>query len=389
MREKLHSKSINDKVYFYFGEKLIFSNSKSMPFIVLKSGKKGEEVFTSFSECGIVEEENGFFVVFKNGDRKISFTLKEERDTLSFYSDVALREGEEICLTFYKGRHDVIYGLPAFKEEEPAPPKRRSLFLMKQKVLQKEKVTLHKKLAYFIPGRYYFDNKTVTDYDVEIKDNIYITIRSDRPSFSLLFYGPIKNVYAYKERYNEKIKKHPRGSVFLKTDRIDIEKIETFIKSHDDLHVKGVILNKKPYDLAFLQVEKRKCKQTGLDFLCCIGKRKEEETIQSYLNKIRKYLDLLIDGLYFYDDFSQTEITEIKHGLPDVLKEYPFPVTVFHNVLSEEDGDFGYFIIKDTKIIENFSKYFDHYYYSGERIIGKEEKTYTSNKLFKINIIDI
>ena len=245
-----------------------------MPFIVLKSGKEGEEVFTSFSECSVKEEENGLTIIFSNGDRQIPFILTEDGAKLSFTSDVTFKEGEEICLTFYKGRHDVIHGLSAFTDEEPAFT-RRQRFKNRLKGYKHEKVTLHKKLSFFISGRYFFDNQTITDYDVEMKDQIYITIRSDRPTFTLVFCGPIKNFYAYKESYNETIKKYSRGSFFLKTDRIDCERTEDFIKSHPDLHVRGMILDKKEYNLAFLKVEKKKCDRLGLDFICCLGKKKK------------------------------------------------------------------------------------------------------------------
>ena len=80
-----------------------------------------------------------------------------------------------------------------------------------------------------------------------------------------------------------------------------------------------------------------------------------KERIRSYLVCVRKYLDAGADGIYFDDDFSKNEITEIHKGLKSIIEEYP-KITVFHSKLSEHYTDFGYYIIKNKQVIDNFRK---------------------------------
>ena len=191
---------------------------------------------------------------------------------------------------------------------------------------------------------------------------------------------------------------------------MDVEKIKKYKKENPDQDVVGVVIKNRRYNQAFLQCQKHKCDTLHLECVCAVGKeisklhaekyfspeeiteKKEvvfqEDTVDKYMVVIRKYLDLNIDGIYFEGDFSPYEMTEIQKAMQVVLREYP-AFSVFYDTLGENTMDFGYFILKDTRIIEQFSKYAAFYYFSGEKAFGKEEKKYTKNLKFNVSFIDL
>lgn len=402
--ENLTYKINKDRVYFYYGEKLLFQNSKSIPFIVLKKRKNGILSAVSFDKYGVRETEEGYSIEFfneKNPDDKILLTLVEIENKVHFSFDFN-KENTVMQITLYKGRKDVALGLPA---NNTAEIRRGKTFLGKPIT---EKIYADKKLSFYIPERYFFENENITDYDVKIKDAVYVSVRSKTPHFTLLCKTDIKEVYQRKD--NEKIKKYPRGSVFIETEEIKENQIEKYENKYPDF--KGFVIKNSVFNEINVENEVKKAKKkkkeiifkvdgtvTKEQFFKYFDKNdgfffddkyyidfSKENTARKYLVVIRKYLDLFADGIYFNDRFTKDAVTKLLEGMLDICKEYD-SVAVFHNVMTEKQGDYGYLIIKGKDLIANFESFYYDYYYSGEKCFGKEEKKLTEKKDFDLTII--
>lgn len=395
----------NEKVYFYYGEKLIFRNSKSIPFIVLKKKKNGVETAFSFDKYNVCEKEKGYRVSFwneKQTEKKIDVDITEDNKNLCF--DFYYKGEEDISLTLYKGKNDVVLGLPTTRGVEIK--KKKKFFQRKAKT---EIVYSDMKLSYRIPDRYYFENKNITEYDIKIKDAIYLDIKTKNPSF-VLHCG--KKEFAIQE--NEKIKKYPERSVFIKTS--DVKEKEILLWKEKYKNLKGIIIEKKTFDQEVIKKEIKTIHDADLDAIYCVGNNisekqakkyfsgknlftfgnkkypdfSEKNTVREYLVTIRKYLDELADGIYFDGYFSKQAILDIHKNIKQLSQEY-IQFSIFHTIISELNEDFGYFIIRGDNKIKYFDSMYYSYYNSGEKTFGKEEKlnNYSTldNKIFTVNIL--
>lgn len=409
---RLNYKISNEKVYFYYGENVIFQNGKSMPFIVLKKSKNGIVTSSSLYKFKIEEKEDGFDVNFFNDETTAKLVITQKENKIGFEIKCE-SEYDELCFTLYKKENDKIYGLPSYevKKEKPTLKNRikRIFFGRKEKIINPEK-----KLAFFVSELYFFENINITDYEYEIKENIYIKAKSKNPTFNIVF---AKNIYAAintEEKNNPRIKKYNSGAVFVRTEKYDEEKIKAF-SAEKGVKVDGIIIERRSFDPVKIKPETVRAEKNGRDIIYVVDKNVGEKTVKKYFEKedvdlikedkfkikfgekyavrkylvtVRKYFDMGATGVYFDGDFTKKELLEIKEGMKTVVKEYPI-CSIFYSSINESNDDFGYYIIKNKNIIENFEKLAGYYLYSGEYAIGKEEKELSSVKNFSVNIVRI
>ena len=409
---RLNYKTYNEKVYFYYGEKVIFQNGKSMPFIVLKKNKNGIVTSTSLYKFRIKEIIDGFEVLFydENAQAKLKITQTENRVRCEI---VCNESYDELCFTLYKHESEKVYGLPSYEFKKEQTPIKKSLknrfFNKKERIVDPDK-----KLAFFISESYFFENVNITDYEYEIKDSIFIKVKSENPTFVLVF---AKNIYAAintPEKNNVGIKKYNAGAVFIRTDKYDEARINAYCKENG-IKAEGIIIEKRSFDPVKIKPETVKAEKNGIDIIYAIDKIVGEKTAKKYFDKedydvissdkykikldsadsvrkylvtVRKYLDIGATGIYFDGDFTKKELLDIKDGMKTVFKEYPV-CTVFFSTINESNEDFGYYILKNKNVIDSFDKLAGFYLYSGEYAIGKEENKLSSIKNFSVNIVKI
>lgn len=401
-------KTNDDKAYFYYGEKLIFQSSKSMPFIVLKKNKNGVETSVALSDIKLNQTDDGYELELCGREKKATVTIKTEnkKASIEINSD---EEFDEMCFTLYGADGRKVYGLPSYKQKI----KKRTL---KERILRRKQPLIKPeiKLAFFINDYYFFENVNITDYNVEVKDNIYITTTQKNAKFRVTF---ARNVYAAVlggEKDYKKIKKYPSGACFIKTEKFDEKKVKDFC-SEKNGKLCGVIIKERPFDYGKIKIDVVKGERNNLDVICTLGKTVSEslakkyfdvsdyekisddvyavkldnpDRIRKYLVVVRKYLDIGVSGIYFDGNFTKKEILDIKEGMKTVVNEY-ISCSIFHSSVNESNDDFGYYIIKDEQIIKNYDRLSNYYLYSGEFLIGKEQKNGKPDKKFSVNIFDI
>lgn len=370
----------------------------------MKKEKNGLETAVSFDQYEVEPKENGYVVWFwneKKEENRIKLDMTEIEEEKSVLFTFEYQQEEELFLTLYVGRNDTVLGLPVCKGVEIK--KKKKLFRKREK----ERVYTDRKLSYRIPDRYFFENKNITDYKIDIKDAVYLTIRDKNPSFLLKCQSKKEEIFPKSEKY---IKKYPFQSIFIKTKEVKKEKIESWIQKYDTLQ--GVMIEARTFDRDKIQKEIKIIHDAGLDAIYCLDgtigevhKKKylrnensfrfgdqyypdfsKEDTVRAYLVTVRKYLDELADGIYFDGYFSKNTISHLLQGMLTVCKEYE-KISVFHSDISEWNRDFGYFIIKNPVIIKNFENLSIYYENSGEKNIGKEENQLTVNNNFYVTIL--
>ena len=409
---RLTHKTYKEKVYFYYGEKIIFQNGKSMPFIVLNKKTNGIETSTSLYKYKIKEIIDGFEVLFYEENAQAKLIIKQEENTIK--CEIICNENyDELCFTLYRNEKDKVYGLPSYEYRQEQTNAKKSL---KDRLFNKKKkiVNPDKKLAFYIYETYFFENFNITDYEYDIKDNIFIKTKSKNPTFYLVFSPNIYDAINTPKKNNKSIKKYKAGSVFIRTERYDEEKIKNYCKEKG-IKPEGIIIDKRSFDPIIIKPEICKSQKNGTDIIYAIDKNVSEKVAKKYFNKeeydyispdkykiklnsaicirkylvtVRKYLDLGASGIYFDGDFTKKELLDIKEGMKIVFKEYPV-CSVFYSTINESNDDFGYYILKNKNIIDNFDKLAGYYLYSGEYAIGKEESKNIFSNNFSVNIIKI
>lgn len=428
MEYKLNHIVDNENFYLYYDHTLIFKNGKSMPLLVFETGK-GDIValykYTFTCRPGLYEFE------FHNGEARVKLWVVEKANDEVYFIFRNVSEGKTaynmMSITLWKENEEKVFGLPTFKSEELKGFKKilfdifsfaaekwdcAEKYVRKLKPLEPEQ-----KLSFFVEGKYFFENiGLVKKYHLYIKDKIFLKGAFNEFQFRLRFCETIDDIYSSLNKNNYLVRKYPHNSWFLRMKTADTELIDKFIKEYPDKPLKGVIIENKDFDLARIMIEKKKIQDKKLDAVFVVnrkvcGKHKKKYFIRSqtvvnpqtrdneadfhvkggimdYLVTVRKLLDSGVDGIYFDDDFRRVEMTALHKGMKKVIEEYP-QTTYFHTHLSEDNDDFGYYVVKEEKVIENMDKLRNYFFYSGECYIGKEEKDFTENNNFDINIIKI
>lgn len=405
-KKELQYKTYNDKVYFYYGENLIFQSGKSIPFIVLKKIKNDVKTSTSLYKHTINKTDDGYEIEFSSERNKAVVKLTQKENAVNFEIKCD-DEYDELCFTLYKRKDYKIYGLPTYEAKEIKRTFREKLLRKKPQIINPER-----KLSFYVSETYYFENINITEYSYEIKDNIYITTGTKNPEFRLIY---AKNIYAAintTEKNNPKIKKYNTGTCFLRTEKYNEKEIAGYCKEKG-IKIDGIIIEKRIFDRALIKPEVVKGERNKLDIIYaldkiigksvakryfnedeyeyiteeeCKVKLDSEDSVRKYLVTVRKYLDEGAAGIYFDGDFTKKEILQIKEGMKTVVKEY-LGCTIFHSTLTESNDDFGYYIIKDKNEINEFNILSGYYLYSGEYSFGKEESALNISSNFSINII--
>ena len=400
-----------------------------MPFVVLKRFENGVEIDLSLYNYYFKENPEGFEFEFFNEERKVYLNIKEEENKVYFSFDNSFTdEYKEMIITLWKENEEKIIGLPEFKNKK----KKRCKLLEKCKFLNKclknckckcirkhfenNSIDPERKLNFYLTNKYFFENINLIDnYKLEVRDKIYLSTENKTADFKLRFSPDIESLLNTSEKNSFRIKKYPENSYFLRVKKIDEDQIRKFIKDNPDKPLKGIILEDKEYNVADIMVNLMTVnKILGLDLIMLInseiclyqikkyfdyqnlkvesGKLKvdlnKETAIRNYLLCIRKFLDLGVNGIYIDDNFTSYEMALLYTNVKIMIDEY-FMTAVFHTHLSENSDDFGYYIIKDEKIIKNINKIYKNYLYSGELFLGKEEKISKNNKYFPVNIIKL
>jgi hypothetical protein len=385
-----------NEVDFYFNDVLLFKSSKNLPFLVVKIKKDDIIKEIALYENNINKEKNNRFkIVFFNGRYSVECFVTQENNTVSF--EIYNKNGYyETDITLYKENSQKVYGLSTYKEKTVKLSFLKKI-TAKIKGIKQIHVKPHKKLSFYLLEKYFFENKNIFDYDIDVKDNIYIKIRQDKIFFNLVFSSNINVAINQNNKNCERIKKFFRPHSYLRCDSFDAALINLYQKKYD-VFIDGVILDAGVFVLGKEKINGVLAKNSKKELLYAFdgevenkaaypyyddselinvnGKLKidfdSDEACRKYKNTLRKFLDMNIDGVYIDGQFNAKEMLTVHKIVLDLIKsEYPQCI-VFHSAISENNDDFGYFIIKNNELSENFEKFGSYYLYSGENRIGME-----------------
>ena len=143
-KKELQYKTYNDKVYFYYGENLIFQSGKSIPFIVLKKIKNDVKTSTSLYKHKINKTDDGYEIEFSSERNKAVLKLTQKENAVNFEIKCD-DEYDELCFTLYKRKDYKIYGLPTYEAKEIKRTFREKLLRKKPQIINPER-----KLSFYV-----------------------------------------------------------------------------------------------------------------------------------------------------------------------------------------------------------------------------------------------
>ena len=292
---------------------------------------------------------------------------------------------KKLCFNLFKENGERIHGLCV--DDNKNKSKKYAKII--------KKANHDKKMAFFLENKYFLENLNVLDYKIEDNDNISVYSEQSKIKFNLIF-NPNIHVAANGENKNsEHIKKYlNKTPVFIKDDNFSPEKTEKFENKYG-IKADGIILTDQKYNLSetkktiteihnygreiifafkaeIKDIEEFKPKNLQICEKTKNGYKinfKSDEARRIYFNHIRKFLDVGADGIYFENDFDKEDVYLIHKQLKILVNEYPL-ISVFHEKISELNDDFGYYIINNKHLLNNFALFKDKYVYSGENRIG-------------------
>ena len=399
----------NGEVYFYYDDKIVFMNSKSIPFITVKI--KNNELLKEISLYNFTIEKKGassFAIKFFDGNYELKCHISSEKNRVSFFID-NYNDYYEVCFTLYKENKQKVYGLNTYKNVKKKLTFKEKVQSIFDKSLRHKDLFPDQKLAFYIKEYFFFENKNIYDYEVDFFDNIYIKTKQKDIRFNLVYSENINIAINQENKNQEKITKFSSVKNFLLVDEFDINAIKKSEK-HNKIKYDGIIINASDYNQAKTKITLNKCKKNGLLLIYIIntafnlnGFLDEElyidnsgikkvnldngESVRKLGNVIRNYLNDNVDGIYVDGNYTQKEISVIHSIISTVTKEY-YGTIVMHSTISENNDDFGYYIIKNKDLIERFESIHKYYLYSGENRIGREIPEFCNNRYkFLINIV--
>lgn len=316
---------------------------------------------------------------------------------------------KKLCFNLYKEKHERIYGLC---EQVNGTEKKSKKYA---KIVKKAKPD--KKLAFYIENKYFFENINVLDYMIEEENDVSIRSEQTLIKFNLIFHNNVHVASNGENKNSEHIKKYlNKTPVFIKSDNFDSERMEKFENKYG-IKADGIILTDQNYDLPETKKTVTEVHNCGKEIIFAFKAEikdleefkpknlqicektqngykmnfKSEEARRIYSNKLRKFLDVGADGIYFENDFNKEDVFIVHNGLKSLVKEYP-TISIFHENISEINDDFGYFIINNKHLLKNFDLFKDKYVYSGENRIGyvtKKPKKTDCGTEFSVIVYDI
>lgn len=399
----------NSEVYFYYDDKIVFMNSKSIPFITIKI--KNNDLFKEISLYNFTIEKKGansYAVKFFDGNYELKCYISSEKNRVNFFID-NYNEYYEVCFTLYKENKQKVYGLNNYKNVKRKLTTKEKIKSVFDKSLRHKNLYPDQKLAFYIKENFFFENKNIYDYEVEFFDNIYIKTKQKDIRFNLVYSENINIAINQANKNQDKITKFSEPKNFIIADKFNLDELKKSEK-RNKIKYDGVIISASNYNQADVKITLNKCKRNKLLLIYIIntnfnlGDFTEEElyvdangnpkinldnqeSVRKLGNVIRKYLNDNIDGVYVDGEYTKKEISIIHTIVSQITKEY-YGTVIMHSTISENNDDFGYYIIKNKDLIERFESVHKYYLYSGENRIGREIPQFRNNRYkFLINIV--
>lgn len=296
----LHYDVIKDEYVFYYGKEILFKNSKNNPFLYISIEKDEVKKELPLHFCDIIKNgAYGYKIKFYNNACAVFLLINYTENRVYFKFNKNGMSGEKLNINLYK-KPGKITGL-GLNDRKDLNKLGASAYGKKEGKMKAADV----KLAFSVKGGFAFKNCGIDDWEASFKSAITVSTRQSVGGF-LLEYGK-------KFELSDKTEKILRKS--------DIKEVQKYIS---DVNIGGFVteyvedgkisnninyLRKKGYSY-FLrlsplireeEIEKESYDRTGLidigngNYFISV---KNEANMRKFSNKIRRMLDLNIDGFY-------------------------------------------------------------------------------------------
>lgn len=382
-----------NELVFCYNNVILFRNSKSIPFIVIKETKgDGSQQIALYRNNILKVKNNQYRIIFFNNNYSVNCTLTYDEVTkkVSFSID-NYNNYERIIITLNKENFQKVYGLCYYKID--SNNKKLSFIQKIISLFKKEnpKFQIDDKLSFYVLGTYFFENINIYDYEYIIRDKIFIETHQKSVKFNLIFEDNINKAINQEDKNSTKFVKFTTPQIYAKLD--NKYKLLNVINSKK---YNGVIFNGDSnlteYEIKTFNKELNKDNKKCLFYFSNIIKSDEyleneyyidengnkkvnfdnEVAVRKFFNNIRRYLDCNIDGIYIDGDYNKKEIVLVHDYIYKMMTNEYIKNIVLHSTISEKNVDFGYYIIKNRKIIDNIDFLKSYYLYSGENRLGCE-----------------
>lgn len=364
---------IEDEYVFYYGREILFKNSKNNPFLYITMENEGVKKQLPLHYCDITKKgTSGYKIKFFNKSCAVFFEIEKVEETVVFKFIRSGLLGEKLKINLYK-KNAKINGLGL----NPYGDLNNKKVTFKNFINAKNYVDITPEFS--VKSSYYFNNGNLGDWEISFFGSVKVTTAQNSGEFYLIF-DKNKKIEDKKESVLKIIRKKKitknkigyTGFIADYKDRKDYRKyIEKIRKSGYEYYLRfSPVVNKKDED--FDKYDKEDLIEIS-DGNYIINKENENNK-RLLTNKIRKYLDLNIDGLYVdeigiknkkFDNEKNLFIYKYLHEtIYSVSQEYPSKIHIY-NKLNPALKKIGIYSVNYSKIKDRYREYHKSLVYSG------------------------
>ncbi|MBR1747609.1 MAG: hypothetical protein IJ735_05290 [Clostridia bacterium] len=365
--EKTLRYTVNEDEYvFFYGEEILFANSKSNPFLYVTIEKEGVKKELPLSDCNITKtDENGYKIKFYNRACAVNVKINLVKNTVYFEFTKLGLFGELLSINlFLKNAKIKGMGLNPYKDIRGFYCDKNGFFN------QKEYSDV--RAAFSIKNGFFFKNESIEDFRLFFYGrSVKINTRQNKGSFLLefdkkyYFEDGKKDVLLFcNPKEAEKISAKDDiydGFIVPYEDSENYEKTIKTVRKRNFSFLVRISPELKEEEKDFSQYEKEGLIKTKYGFVI---DSTNETNVRLFKNKIRKILDKNVEGIYL--DERDIVIQEEKkypyigRALHDaihaVCREYPAKKIIYNKLYSDEKNNETY-SVEFEKISKKESDY--------------------------------
>ena len=367
--EKSLRYTVNDDEYvFFYGDEILFYNSKSNPFLYITLEKEGVKKELPLSYCDIFRNDNSEYrIKFYNNNCAVNVKIKVEKSKLSFEFIKLGFFGETLNINLYRKNSKIKgMGLNTYKDINNLSCDRNGFF--------EKKDFYDIKPSFSIKNGYFFKNINIEDYKLYFYgSSVKLTTKQNSGQFFLefdklyyfgdkkedkLFYCSEKKMIQESEReskYNGFILPYRESEDFKDVvKKVRKNGYKVYLIFRPSIHKEDKFFNKYDPD-GLIQYKEE-----------YIIDEKNDNNVRLLNNQIRYLFDINIDGLFVDEKGISKEISDnsktayigkfLHDSLYDISREYPSKNILYNKLYIDEKNNETY-VVKYADVEEKMSSF--------------------------------
>jgi len=336
----------NEDYTFYYRDKEIFKSVKNSPFLCLRMEKEGVKKLLPFNEFEITKEvPNSIELSFFAPACVVKLRLSCDENTVGFSFNKIGKPDDRLYIRLIKNNSRAV-GLGLNEKKGIDRIKIGVLDKIKEKKKDKNPVNIDNTLNFYVVNGYYFFNKNINDWQLEIGSAVTVSSAQEKIEFGLEYnktfsFLPQKNYKILKTTLEEQDKESDSNyDAFIVNYRDEIR--TPYVISKIRKRNKGIFITVSPLiseEEAEKNYKKEALIKTENGYLVDVT---DEENLRKFANYVRRVLNLNPDGIYVDENgvnppenvlLKNVLFYENLHALINKIKcEYPKKYVIYNKL---------------------------------------------------------